>query len=143
MYWRNGNYASLRPAGWLHHGVCKALHGRENQIRPVVPRDEQTASCMADMYGKLTGKPGVFAAQGGFAGSTGMFGVIEAYLAHSPMVVLTELSELDRVQCAWADPVGHRQLWIVRFARHLQKQHEVHLGRALSARGGDERATRD
>ena len=75
--------------------LYKALHGRENQIRAVVPRDEQTASCMADMYGKLTGKPGVFAAQGGFAGSTGMFGVIEAYLAHSPMVVLTELSELD------------------------------------------------
>jgi acetolactate synthase-1/2/3 large subunit len=75
--------------------LYKALHGRENQIMPVVPRDEQTASCMADMYGKLTGKPGVFAAQGGFAGSTGMFGVIEAYLAHSPMVVLTELSDAD------------------------------------------------
>lgn len=75
--------------------LYKALHGRENQIRPVVPRDEQTASCMADMYGKLTGKPGVFTAQGGFAGSTGMFGVIEAYLAHTPMVVLTEMSELD------------------------------------------------
>lgn len=75
--------------------LYKALHGRESQIKVVVPRDEQTASCMADMHGKLTGRPGVFAAQGGFAGSTGMFGVIEAYLAHSPMVVLTELSEAD------------------------------------------------
>ncbi|MCC7348442.1 MAG: thiamine pyrophosphate-binding protein, partial [Variibacter sp.] len=37
----------------------------------------------------------VFAAQGGFAGSTGMFGVIEAHLAHTPMVVLTELSDSD------------------------------------------------
>jgi acetolactate synthase-1/2/3 large subunit len=76
--------------------IYKALHGRENKIRAVVPRDEQTASCMADMYGKLTGRPGVFAAQGAFAGSTGMFGVIEAYLAHSPMLVLTEMSEVDR-----------------------------------------------
>ncbi|NND49242.1 MAG: thiamine pyrophosphate-binding protein [Rhizobiales bacterium] len=73
--------------------VYKVLHDREGEIRAVVPRDEQTASCMADMYGKLTGKPGVFIAQGGFAGSTGMFGVIEAYLASSPMLVLSELSD--------------------------------------------------
>ena len=75
--------------------IYKALHGREDEIRAIVPRDEQTASCMADMYGKLTGRPGVFAAQGGFAGSTGMFGVIEAFLASSPMVVLSELSDAD------------------------------------------------
>lgn len=75
--------------------LYKALHGREAEIRPIVPRDEQTASCMAEMYGKLTGKPGVFAGQGGFAGSTGLFGVIEAFLASTPMVVLTELSECD------------------------------------------------
>jgi acetolactate synthase-1/2/3 large subunit len=73
--------------------IFKALHGRDDEIKVVVPRDEQTASCMADMYGKLTGKPGVFSAQGGFAGSTGMFGVIEAHLASSPMVVLSELSD--------------------------------------------------
>jgi acetolactate synthase-1/2/3 large subunit len=75
--------------------IYKALHGRESEIRPVVPRDEQTASCMADMYGKLTGKPGVFAAQGAFAGSTGMFGVIEAYLASTPMLVLTEMTDTN------------------------------------------------
>lgn len=75
--------------------IYKALYGREDEIKAIVPRDEQTASCMADMYGKLTGKPGVFAAQGGFAGSTGMFGVIEAFLASSPMVVRSELSDAD------------------------------------------------
>ena len=75
--------------------LYKALYGREDEIQTIVPRDEQTASCMADMYGKLTGKPGVFAGQGGFVGSTGMFGVIEAFLASSPMVVLTELSDFD------------------------------------------------
>ncbi|HCP01244.1 MAG TPA: acetolactate synthase, partial [Rhodospirillaceae bacterium] len=73
--------------------IFRALHDRQDEIRAIVPRDEQTASCMADMYGKLTGKPGVFAGQGGFTGSTGMFGVIEAFLASSPMVVLTELSD--------------------------------------------------
>ncbi len=73
--------------------IYRALHDRQDEIQAIVPRDEQTASCMADMYGKLTGKPGVFAGQGGFTGSTGMFGVIEAFLASSPMVVLTELSD--------------------------------------------------
>jgi len=73
--------------------IYKAMFGREHEIRAIVPRDEQAASCMADMYGKL--KPGLFAAQGGFAGSTGMFGVIESFLARSPMVVLTELSDSD------------------------------------------------
>jgi acetolactate synthase-1/2/3 large subunit len=73
--------------------IYRALHDRHDEIQAIVPRDEQTASCMADMYGKLTGKPGVFAGQGGFTGSTGMFGVIEAFLASSPMVVLTELSD--------------------------------------------------
>lgn len=75
--------------------IYKALYGREDEIRPIVPRDEQTASCMADMYGKLTGKPGVFAGQGGFTGSTGMFGVIEAFLASSPMLVLTEMTDAN------------------------------------------------
>jgi len=74
----------------------QALKGREQQLCPVVPRDEQTAACMADLYGKLTGRPGVFCAQGVFAGSTGLFGVIEAYLAHTPMLVLSEMSEVDR-----------------------------------------------
>lgn len=73
--------------------IYRALHDRQDRIQAIVPRDEQTASCMADMYGKLTGKPGVFAGQGGFTGSTGMFGVIEAFLASSPMLVLTELSD--------------------------------------------------
>lgn len=73
--------------------IYKALHDRQDDIATIVPRDEQTASCMADMYGKLTGKPGVFAGQGGFAGTTGMFGVVEAFLASSPMVVLSELSD--------------------------------------------------
>jgi acetolactate synthase-1/2/3 large subunit len=74
----------------------KALHGREHQIRAIVPRDEQTAACMADLYGKLTGKPGVFCAQGVFAGSIGMFGVIEGFLSHTPMLVMSEMSEVDR-----------------------------------------------
>lgn len=31
--------------------IYKALYGREDEIKAIVPRDEQTASCMAGMYG--------------------------------------------------------------------------------------------
>ncbi|MFC1491879.1 thiamine pyrophosphate-binding protein [Nitrospinota bacterium] len=80
------------PGGYVID-LYEALHDKQDRITPITPRDEQTASCMAEMYGKLTGKPGVFAAQGAFAGSTGMFGLIEAYLASTPMLVLSELTD--------------------------------------------------
>src|SRR3546814_496247 len=50
---------------------------------------------MAQVYGKLTGKPGVFMGQGPFASSTGAFGILEARFAGSPMVVLTDTSCYD------------------------------------------------
>ncbi len=73
--------------------IWEALRDHQDKIRTVLTRDEQTASCMADMYGRLTGKPGVFVAQGCFACTTGLFGVLEAYLGSSPMVVLTDISD--------------------------------------------------
>lgn len=70
-----------------------ALVDRQDRIRTVLARQEGAAACMADMYGRLTGKPGVMIAQGAWAGSNGAFGVVEAYLAGSPMVVLADLSD--------------------------------------------------
>ncbi len=80
------------PGGFVIN-IYDAMYDRQDGLRPIVARDEQAASCMAEMYGKLTGRPGVFAAQGGFAGSTGLFGVLEAFLASTPMLVLTETSD--------------------------------------------------
>ncbi len=86
-----GHFFGL-PGGFVMN-LYEAMFDRQDRIKAIVPRDEQTASCMAEMYGKLTRRPGVFAAQAGFAGSTGLFGVIEALLASTPMLVLTEMSE--------------------------------------------------
>ena len=72
--------------------IFKALYHKQDKIRVVVARDEQTAACMADMYGRLTGKPGVFMSQGCYAASTGLFGVIEAGLGSSPMTVITDIT---------------------------------------------------
>ena len=83
--------------------IFKALYGKQDKIRVVLARDEQTAACMADMYGRLTGKPGVFMAQGCYAASTGLFGVIEAGLGSSPMLVITDIT-------TYGVPPGHGSL---------------------------------
>ncbi|WP_336359386.1 thiamine pyrophosphate-binding protein [Haladaptatus sp. ZSTT2] len=65
----------------------------DTPIQVIRPRDEREASVMAEMYGRLTRKPGVLAGQGPWIGSLGAIGQMEARLGSSPMVVLTEASE--------------------------------------------------
>jgi len=66
-----------------------------DRLRVVLARSEQVASVMAQAYGRLTGRPGVFMGQGPFVSSTGAFGILEAYFSGSPMVVLTDTSCYD------------------------------------------------
>jgi acetolactate synthase-1/2/3 large subunit len=70
-----------------------ALADRKDKIRTVLSRHEGGASCMADMYGRLTGKPGVVIAQGAWVGSNAAFGIMEAALAGSPMLIFADLSD--------------------------------------------------
>lgn len=71
------------------------FHKRRKDIRVVLTRSEQVASVMAQVTGRLTGRPGLFMGQGPFAATTGAFGILEAHFAGSPMVVLTETSDYD------------------------------------------------
>jgi len=71
------------------------FHEVRDRFRVVLTRSEQIASVMAQTYGKLTGRPGVFMGQGPFASTTGAFGILEAQFAGSPMVVLTDTSCYD------------------------------------------------
>jgi len=68
-------------------------HLPDSDVTMVRPRDEREASVMAEAYGRLTGRPGVLAGQGPWIGSLGAIGQMEARLASSPMVVVTEASE--------------------------------------------------
>jgi acetolactate synthase-1/2/3 large subunit len=70
-----------------------ALLDKQDQIRTVVARHEGGAACMADMYGRLTGKPGVVLGQGAWIGTNGAFGILEAFMAGSPMLVLADVSD--------------------------------------------------
>ncbi len=74
------------PALW------DGLVGREDRIQAILARHEGGASCMADAYGRLTGKPGVLMGQGLWIGSSGV-GIVEAFLAGVPMVVICDVSD--------------------------------------------------
>lgn len=73
--------------------VFPDLHAYQDKIKVILTRNEQTASCMAEMYGRLTGKPGVVTGQGPFMGSAGLFGVMQGYLTSTPMLVLADVTD--------------------------------------------------
>ena len=73
--------------------IFDALHDKRDKIRTVLARQEGSASCMADMHGRLTGKPAVVMGQGAWIGSNAAFGIMEAYMAGSPMVIIGDLSD--------------------------------------------------
>ena len=69
------------------------LVGKEGTINTYLVRHEQTAAIMADAYARATGKPAVIMGQGLFMGSNAAFGIMEAMLSSSPMLVLTDTSD--------------------------------------------------
>jgi acetolactate synthase-1/2/3 large subunit len=75
--------------------IFDTLSHYQDRVKTILVRHEQAASIMADMYGRLTGKPGIVMGQGAFIGTNAVFGTLEAYLAGSPMLVLADTSEGD------------------------------------------------
>ncbi|MCF8032832.1 MAG: thiamine pyrophosphate-binding protein [Desulfarculaceae bacterium] len=72
-----------------------AFYERRGELDVFLTRSEQVASVMAQVTGRLTGKPGLFMGQGPWVSTTGSFGIMEALFSGSPMVVLTETSDYD------------------------------------------------
>jgi acetolactate synthase-1/2/3 large subunit len=71
-----------------------ALYDHQGTIRTVLVRHEQLASVMAEVYGRLTGKPGVAIGQGIFMLANGLLGTLEAHFGSSPMLLLTDFSDV-------------------------------------------------
>jgi acetolactate synthase-1/2/3 large subunit len=79
------------PGGYM--GVLyNALYDHRDTIRCILVREEARAGVMAEVYGRLTGKPGVALGQAAFIANASM-GAIEAHLSSSPMLILTDLSD--------------------------------------------------
>jgi acetolactate synthase-1/2/3 large subunit len=73
--------------------IFNLLYGKEDHIKTILVRHEQSAAIMADAYGRATGRPAVVMGQGLFIGSNASFGIMEAMLSSSPMLVLTDTSD--------------------------------------------------
>jgi acetolactate synthase-1/2/3 large subunit len=71
-----------------------ALYDHQDTVRTVLVRHESLASVMAEVYGRLTGKPGVAIGQGIFMLANGFLGTLEAHFGSSPMLVLTDFSDV-------------------------------------------------
>jgi acetolactate synthase I/II/III large subunit len=72
--------------------VFNALYDHRETLRSVLVREEARAGVMAEVYGRLTGKPGVVIAQGAFLANVTL-GAIEGYLSSSPMLLMGDLSD--------------------------------------------------
>src|SRR5919201_1663931 len=73
--------------------IYQALYDHRSTIRCVLVREEGLAAVMADIYGRLRGRPGVCMGQGAFMLTNGGMGLVEAYLAGSPVLILSDLSD--------------------------------------------------
>lgn len=72
------------------HGLDPLFHAaREAGMRLVDTRNEQTASYIADAWGRLTRRPGVCAVSSGVAHVNALTGVANAWFDHGPMLLIS------------------------------------------------------
>jgi acetolactate synthase-1/2/3 large subunit len=64
-------------------------------VRTVLTRDETLAGVMAEVYGRLTGRPGVVIGQGAFLVANAMMGALEAHLGSAPMLLLADTTDFS------------------------------------------------
>jgi acetolactate synthase I/II/III large subunit len=64
------------------------------EIQTILVRHEQVGSIMAEMYGRLTGKPGAVMGQGIFLACNALFGALEAVKGASTMLLLGDFTDM-------------------------------------------------
>ena len=76
-------------------GFVDALATERERIRTVLVREESVGGIMAEVYGRLTGRPGVVFAQGAWLLANAGMGTLEAFMSGSPMLLIGDLTEGD------------------------------------------------
>lgn len=95
--------------GGVTQFMMEGCYKKGDKLKTITARHEGGAAVMADMYGRLTGKPGLLLGQGIWIGSNGAFGIMEAFFAGSPMLIITDVSDWDNMsqkatyQCGTGD----------------------------------------
>src|SRR5256885_6106532 len=73
--------------------IVSGLSQVQNSVRMVTVREESLGGVMAEIYGRLTRRPGVLLGQGPWVLGNGLIGTLEAHLSGSPMLLLTDFSD--------------------------------------------------
>ena len=111
--------------------IVSGLSKYQNSIRTVLVREESLGGVMAEIYGRLTRRPGVLLGQGPWVLGNGLLGTIEAHLSSSPMLLLTDFSDAPRftLHAPYQQATGDWGSWDARRAfsgvtKHVMQAHE-------------------
>ncbi len=111
--------------------IVQGLSKYQNSIRTVLVREESLGGVMAEVYGRLTRRPGVLLGQGPWVLGNGLIGTIEAYLSSSPMLLLTDFSDAPRfpLHAPYQQGTGDWGSWDARRAfggvtKHVMQAHD-------------------
>ena len=85
----------------------------------------RSAGVMAEVYGRLTRRPGVMIGQGPWVLGNGLIGTMEAFLSSSPMLLLTDFCDAPHVPSARALSAGDRRLRQLGRAARLRRRHQA------------------
>src|SRR6201997_1727953 len=111
--------------------IVSGLSQYQNSVRTVLVREESLGGVMAEIYGRLTRRPGVLLGQGPWVLGNGLIGTIEAYLSSSPMLLLTDFSDAPRftLHAPYQQGTGDWGSWDARRAfggvtKHVMQAHD-------------------
>src|SRR5882724_1418718 len=111
--------------------IISGLSQVQNQVRMMTVREESLAGVMAEVYGRLTRRPGFMIGQGPWVLGNGLLGTLEAYLSSSPMVLLTDFSDAPRftLHAPYQQATGDWGSWDARRAfsgvtKHVMQAHD-------------------
>ena len=111
--------------------IVSGLSQYQNSVRTVLVREESLGGVMAEVYGRLTRRPGVLLGQGPWVLGNGLLGTIEAHLSSSPMLLLTDFSDAPgfSLHAPYQQATGDWGSWDARRAfsgvtKHVMQAHD-------------------
>ncbi len=125
------------------NGIMEALRKRQDEVRFVHVRHEESAAFMACAYAKVTGKLGVCLATSGPGGIHLLNGLYDAKLDGQPVLALTGLAYHDLINTHQQQDVELDKLFIdvavynnrIMSASHVQPSADLAIRTALKHRG--------
>jgi pyruvate dehydrogenase (quinone) len=125
------------------NGVIEALRQRQDRIRFVQVRHEQSAAFMATAYAKWTGKLGVCLATSGPGGTNLLTGLYDAKLDQVPVLAITGMQYHDLIETFTQQDVNLTQVFqdvavyntMVNDANHMENVASLACRTAMAKRG--------